>query len=124
VSRRSNSVLCIGSDAVLQNLRCSFLRKHGWTVFGSGSGYDGVMRFGQESVDAVVIDLNNDGTEAALIIGELKRLRPEVPVIILITAGAILAPGATSLADAIVDKAQENTRLIPTLNRLMKDDDQ
>jgi DNA-binding response OmpR family regulator len=100
------------------------LREHGWTVFGAGSGYDGVIRFGRESVDAVVIDLNGDGTEAALIIGELKRLRPEVRVIILITAGVVLAPGATSQADAIVDKAQENARLIATLNGLMDVDDQ
>ena len=86
----------------------------------SGSGYDGVIRFGQESVDAVVIDLNDDGTEAALIIGELKRLRPDVPVIIMVTEGEALAPGATSQADAMVDKAHEATRLIPALKRHLK----
>ena len=120
VSRKPHSVLCIGNDAVFQNRRCSLLREHGWTVVSSGSGYDGVIRFGQESVDAVVIDLNDDGTEAALIIGELKRLRPEVPVIILVTEGEALAPGATSQADAIVDKAHEATRLIPALKRHLK----
>lgn len=124
MSKRNKSVLCIGNDAVLQNLRCSLLREHGWTVLGAGSGYDGIIRFGQESVDAVVIDLDDHGTEAALIIGELKRLRPKVPVIILIMAGEVLAPGATSQADAIVDKAQETTQLIPTLNRLINDDHQ
>jgi DNA-binding NtrC family response regulator len=34
-------------------------------------------------VNAVVVDLNDDGSEAALIIAELKRSRPEVPVILM-----------------------------------------
>lgn len=77
------------------NLRCLHLREHGWDVLSSGSGYEGVLQFSRHIVDAVVVDLNRDGTEAALIIGELKRLRPEVPVIMLVTDEKLLAPGAT-----------------------------
>lgn len=54
------------------------LKEHGWNVLSSGSGHQGVIRFSQEEVDAVVVDLNG-GAEAALITGELKRLRPEIP---------------------------------------------
>jgi DNA-binding NarL/FixJ family response regulator len=66
-------------------------------------------------VDAVVVDLDDDGTEAALIIGELKRLRPEVPVVMLATDEKLLAPGATQQADAVIMKSQEDRSLIDAL---------
>ena len=66
-------------------------------------------------MDAVVVDLDDDGSEAALIIGELKRLRPEVPVIMLATDEKLLAPGATQQADAVIMKSQEDRSLIDAL---------
>jgi DNA-binding response OmpR family regulator len=114
-TRRGNDVLCIGNDAVSLDLRCSNLRKHGWNVLSSGSGYEGVLQFSRQSVDAVVVDLDEDGTEAALIIGEMKRLRPEVPVIMLATDEELLAPGATQQADAVIIKSQEEHSLIDAL---------
>ena len=62
-----------------------------------------------------MVDLDDDGTEAALIIGELKRLRPEVPVIMLATDEELLAPGVTQQADAVIIKSQEEHSLIDAL---------
>jgi DNA-binding response OmpR family regulator len=102
------------------NLRCSNLRKHGWNVLSSGSGYEGVFEFSRQRVDAVVVDLNGDGAEAALIIGELKRLRPEVPVIMLATDEKLLVPGASQQADAVIAKSQEDRSLIDALRVLLR----
>jgi DNA-binding NarL/FixJ family response regulator len=77
-----------------------------------------VIRCGQETVDAVVIDVDGDGAEAALITGELKRLRPSVPVIIVVTDEGELANGATNQAAAVVLKAQESRTLIAALREL------
>ncbi len=117
--RRGNSVLCIGNDPIHLNLRCSLLKEYGWNVFSSGSGHEGVIRFGQERVDAVILDLNDDGVESALIAGELKRLRPEVPVIMLVAEVNTLAPGATDQADAVVVKSEETRRLPDALKVVM-----
>ena len=104
--RRGKTVLCFGNDPVNLNSRCSLLNEHGWDVFTSGNGQKGVIRFAREVVDAVVVDLNGDA-ESTLITGELKRLRPEVPVIILVTAGRNLANGATQQANLVIVKSQE-----------------
>ncbi len=117
--RSGNAVLCIGNDPIHLNLRCSLLKEHGWNVLSAGSGHEGVIRFGQEAVDAVVVDLDDDGAEAALITGELKRLRPEVPVIILVTDAEGLANGATQQASAVVMKSREARALIDTLRALL-----
>jgi len=119
IKRRGTTVLCIGNDPVNLNLRCSLLKEHGWNVLSSGSGHEGVIRFGQEVVDAVVVDLNGSGDESALITGELKRLRPEVPVIILVTAGKNLANGATQQANVVIPKSHEASMLVDALRTLL-----
>jgi CheY-like chemotaxis protein len=119
--RHGKSVFCIGNNPVPLNLRCALLKESGWKVLSSGSGHEGVRRFGQEFVDAVVIDLNDGGAEAALITGELKRLKPEVPVVLLIDDETKLAPGATEQADAIIARADESRVLLEVLERLVQD---
>jgi len=121
VSRlRGNSVFCIGDDLVHLNLRCSLLREHGCNVLSSGSGHEGVIRFGQETVDAVVLDLDGDGSEAALIAGELKRQRPEIPVIMLVADAKDLVPGSTDQADAVVAKSQETRTLVDAMKAVLE----
>ncbi len=84
-------------------------------MFSSSSGHEGIFRFTAEPVDVVVVDLNSDGSEGALIVGELKRLRPKVPVIILITQGKALAEGALANADAVVPRSTQHQELLKAL---------
>jgi CheY-like chemotaxis protein len=120
IKRGGKTVLCIGNDPVHLNLRCSLLKEHGWTVLSSGSGHEGVIRFSQDVVDAVVVDLNNGVAESALIAGELKRLRPEVPVIVLVAEGNHLAEVAPQLANLVIPKSQEASMLVDALGALLK----
>lgn len=113
------AVLCIGNDPIHLNLRCSLLKEQDWSVLTASSGYEGVIRFSQESVDAVVLDLNGDGSESALITAELKRLRPGIPVI-QVFEGKNLSEGATAQADAVVAKSEESRILVKTLRTLLR----
>jgi len=89
-------------------------------VLSSGTGHDGTTRFGQETVDVVVLDLAHDGSESALIAAEMKRLRPAVPILMLVRDASTLAPGATAQADAVVLKAADTQALDGALPSLMK----
>ena len=119
VKRRSTTVLCIGNNPVPLNLRCALLREAGWNVLSAGSGHQGVIRFGKETVDAVVVDLNDGGIEGALITAELKRLRPAVPVVILTTDENSLANGATEQANVVLPRAQEASMLVDAPRALL-----
>lgn len=115
---RDTAVLCVGNDLVNLNLRCALLREQGWRVLSSGTGHDGITRFGQERVDVVVLDLDHDGSESALIAAEMKRLRPAVPILMLVGDMSTLAPGATAQADAVVLKSEETQALDRALRSL------
>lgn len=120
IPHHGRAVLCIGNDPIHLNLRCALLAERGWHVSSAGSGHEGVIRFGHVQVDAVVLDLNDDGVECALIAGELKRLRPELPIIMMVTPGNMLAEGATAQADALVAKTEEIDSLLAALNRILR----
>jgi len=119
MTKNKNVVLCIGNDLVSLNLRCSLLKEHRWQVLSAGGGHEGVIRFGKEQVDAVVLDLKGDGAESALIASELKRQRPAAPVIMLVAAREALVPGAIDQADAVLLKAEESRELHNTLKSLL-----
>jgi DNA-binding response OmpR family regulator len=120
VEPRKKIVLCIGSDLVSLNLRCTLLKEQGWHAQSAGGGSQGIFSFTQEAVDVVVVDLNGDGTDTALITGELKRLRPEIPVIVLVARRETIIEGALQQADAVVLKSEETTELPEVLRRVLQ----
>jgi DNA-binding response OmpR family regulator len=114
------TVLCIGDEAVHLNLRCSFLREHGWNVLSSGSGHEGLLRFGTQAINIVILDLNSGGVEGALVAGECKRIRPHVQIVMLITDRKSLVEGALESADVVMLRSEESTTLLDTLRALPK----
>jgi DNA-binding response OmpR family regulator len=115
---RASTILCIGDDPLRLNLRCSFLKANGWRVLSAGSGYEGIIRCGQESIDVVVLDLNSGGSESALVTGELKRLRPKLLVIMLVSEERDVATDATKQADVVIPRSASGEELLRALSVL------
>lgn len=109
--RGSRTILCICSDTFSQYRRCAFLREHGWLVLSSSSGHGGIVQFAAELVDVVVLDVDGDGAETAVIAGELKRTKAKVPIILLVGDGQTLVRGVLECADAVVQKLDESELL-------------
>jgi len=103
----SRTVLCIGSDAIGLRQRGAFLKEHGWRVLSSTKAHDAIVRFVSELVDAVVLDVDGDGAEAAVIAGELNRSRANVHVIMLVAEDQKLAEGVLDSADAVVIRSDQ-----------------
>ena len=112
-------ILCIGSDPINLNLRCSRLKAFGWKVISSGSGYGGLFQFAKVPVDCVVLDLNDRGEESALIAGQLKKQKPSLPVVMLVKSREGLSSGATDQADVVVLKSEEKKALLPHIQQLL-----
>ncbi len=112
-------VLCIGSDLVNLNLRCALLKDRGWETASSSNGHEGIFRFANGDIHLVVLDLNRDGAESALIAAELKRQNPRVPIIMLVANQEALVPGATAQADVVVLKSEEEVLLPDRVRQLL-----
>jgi len=119
-NRTARSVLCIGSDPVNLNLRCALLKHHGWEVVSCSHGHEGIFRFAQGDINLVILDLDGDGAESALIAGELKRQSPRLPIIMLVSNEETLFPEATAQADAVVLKSEEELVLLDHVRGLLK----
>jgi len=115
----SKAVLCVGNDPIGLNLRRASLKSSGWRLLSATSGHEGIILCGQESVDAVVLDLGEDGVEAALTTGELKRLHPSLPIVVLVARGKKVTPDATRQADVVVLKHHESWILPDALAAVM-----
>lgn len=117
--RSGRTILCIGNEPVHLNLRCSFLTQHGWAVRSSGSGHEGLLCFGAQAADAVILDFIDSGVEGALIAGELKRIRPNVPIIMLVAEKKTLVAGALESADAVLLRSDGHPKLLRVLKKLL-----
>lgn len=105
--RVPRTVLCIGDEAVRLNFRCSFLKQHGWNVLSSGTPHEGIIRFSQQEVDAVILDFDTDAAQAALVAGQLKRVRPQVPVVVLVPEGNFFPEDTLQCADLVVPNSDQ-----------------
>lgn len=117
--RLAKGVLCIGGDPVNLNLRCALLKQNGWEAESCCNGHEGVFRFAKGDIHLVILDLNSDGAESALIAAELKRQSPATPIIMLVANRGALLAGATDQADAVVLKSEEGSLLPARVRQLV-----
>jgi CheY-like chemotaxis protein len=94
-----------------------FLESFGYAVLTAPSGSRGLELASHQSVDIVIVDYfmpEMNGHEVAI---EMRRLRPQAPIILL--SGATDIPEqALKLVDAFVAKDRLASQLLPTIAQL------
>ncbi len=115
--RKSHTILhfCCDDGALLT--RTESLRRQGYRVLVSSNGFETVELCSREPVDAVVLDMDRNVAEVALIARELKQHHPEVPTIVL-AAGPAPMEGVHDLADALVPR-DNHPELAKSLEKLL-----
>jgi two-component system, cell cycle sensor histidine kinase and response regulator CckA len=111
---QSGVLLCIDDDEEVLECEKSFLESFGYTVLIAPSGGKGLELASIHSVDVVIVDYfmpEMNGQEVAL---EMRRLRPQAPIIML--SGAVDVPDETlKLVDAFIAKDRLASQLLPTI---------
>ena len=95
-------ILCIDDEGKLLMVRQMVLSAAGYTVLTAASGRAGLELFRRQAIDLVITDQllpDISGTQVAL---EMKRIKPEVPIILL--TGLPDAPEGAEHADAVLTK--------------------
>jgi CheY-like chemotaxis protein len=107
-------VLCIDDNQDVLECERAFLETFGFAVLTAPSSDKGIELASIYSVDVVVLGYfmsRMNGQEVAM---ELRRLRPQAPIILLTEGQGVPGP-ALNLADALVAKDRLASELLPTI---------
>jgi CheY-like chemotaxis protein len=114
---QSAVLLCIDDNEDVLECEKSFLESFGYSVLIAASGGEGLALASKHSVDVVILDYfmpEMNGQEVAI---EMRRLRPQAPIIML--SGAVDVPAqALKWVDAFIAKDCMASQLLPTIAQL------
>lgn len=79
----SFTVLLVDDEAEFRDLLEKRLRKRNLALLSAGSGEEALAIVAREAVDVVVLDVRMPGMDGRETLREIKRLKPEVEVIML-----------------------------------------
>jgi CheY-like chemotaxis protein len=110
-------ILCIDDEPTGLTARRLLLSVAGYTVLTASSGSAALKLFRCNHVDAVITDhLLSDVTGAELT-SEMKRLKPEVPVVLL--TGMVDLPPGYELADLVLTKCITPPQFLSEIAKLL-----
>jgi len=116
--KKRSTILHFGADRIVLILRGWNLNEMGYRVLNASNAIEVIKLATRKRVDAVVLDLDRDHAEVALVATEIKRCRPQVPTILL-TEGTVLPDRAHELADAHVPKRDDLGMLAAALENVL-----
>src|SRR5208282_414066 len=114
---QSAVLLCIDDNQYLLECEKAFLETFGYTVLTALSGGKGLELASIHSVDVVIVDYfmpEMNGREFAV---EMRRLRPQAPIIML-SAAVDVPKQALKLVDAFIAKRDLPSQLLPVIAQL------
>ncbi len=114
------TILCIDDEATGLLPRRLLLESAGHRVLEAHSGAKGIKLFQSEKIDVVVLDYWMSGMKGTEVAGELKRINPAVPIVVL--SGWTELPGETAgLVDRWLIKGSHRAEhLLDTIQALLE----
>ena len=112
------TVLCVDDERIGLRVRKIMLETRGFNVLTASDGRQGLAIFEQNQVDLVVLDYFMPDMNGGDVAAELRRRRPDVPIIFL-SAYFSLPPEALELANAFITKGDPPDALIEKIEQLV-----
>jgi CheY-like chemotaxis protein len=111
-------LLCVDDDSGFRQFYKNLLGSYGYDVTVAANGPQALKLFLSRKVDAVLTDFEMPGMTGAELAARLKRLRPELPVLLLSGSKAV-QQGAAKAVDAAVIKGSSVTKLVDQIESLL-----
>ena len=109
-------LLCIDDSQSILRYEKSLLEGSGFDVVTAASARQGLSLAAVSRFDAVLLDYHMPEMNGHQVALELRRIRPEIPVVIL--SGSEIPEETHKLVDAVIPKTKASTELLPTIARL------
>jgi two-component system response regulator HydG len=122
VSQNQATVLVVDDDRDMVNLVCDVLRQAGYGAISANSGSEALEIVKREIPDALISDLRMSGMSGHELQGQLRRLIPDLPIIMITAFGSIQsAVDAMKLgAFDYITKPFGNDQLLLVLSRALE----
>src|SRR5581483_7707903 len=83
------AILIIDDETYLPNQFARYLRKHGYEVSAAADGESGLQELQKNTIDLVLLDLRLPGCSGLEVLTRIRKIDPELPVIILTAYGDV-----------------------------------
>jgi DNA-binding NtrC family response regulator len=111
------TILCIDDDDSILGYQRALLERRGFSVLTTASARQGLQIAAACALAAVIVDYRMPEMNGHDVAAEMKRLRPETPIIMFSSEDEI-PEHACDVVDAFVSKNEPPNRLIPVINRV------
>ena len=118
-SSARKTILCIDDDGSILSYQKALLERRGYNVLTAASPRQGLRIALECALAAVIVDYHMPemtGHEVAI---ELRRLRPEVPIILL-SSDEEIPEHTLNTVDAFVPKHEAASRLLPVIAQIVR----
>ena len=107
------TILCIDDDEAILRYEKALLEKSGYSVLTAVSGLQALRLVTMCKCDIVVLDFEMPGMNGHEVARKIKRIRPELVVILL--SGSDVPTNALALVDAFIPKLEASRHLLPMI---------
>ena len=115
----SRKILCVDDEPNVLALRKVLLGAAGYDVLVAEDGKLGLNAFREHAVDAAVLDYKMPGMMGDELGREMRKLRPNVPLL-LVTAYLDLPAHCVVMFDAVITKGESPLRLLQEIELALK----
>ena len=113
------TILCVDDEELQLKVRRMLFESSGYRVLEAQGASTALEKFQSERVDAVVLDYSLAGQDGNIIAEQMKRLRPDTPILML--SGLSLQPNETANVDLWFRKMDiEPEDLVSEVTRLIE----
>jgi CheY-like chemotaxis protein len=105
------TILCVDDEEPGLVVRKMLLEQAGYKVLTARSGMEGIRLFQNQPADVVILDYWMSGMNGVAAARELKRLKPDLPIIILSAYGTLLDE-TLGLAEVWIRKGEEDPQYL------------
>ncbi len=116
MSNHTKIILCIDDDDGILAYQRALLEKSGFAVLTAVSARLGVRIATACGVAAVVVDYHMPEMNGHEVAVEIKRLRPEIPIV-MFSSDDEISEHALTVVDAFVLKSAAPSRLLPVISQ-------
>ncbi|HEV2135425.1 MAG TPA: response regulator [Terracidiphilus sp.] len=115
--REKTRILSADDDPLVLHTRRAILELAGYEVLNAADGREALQIFAEYPIDLAILDYRMPEVDGGAVARELKRCRPELPIILI--SGGGVDESAKDYADCLIVKGRTPTFMLGEIERLL-----